>query len=475
MELKIDAGWAKSVKEIVKTVQDRIKLLDATGARRSIIDLVTLLRSKDADDATRKDASVALELIQQIDYSHPEQVLISMADWKGDIDQIKKNLLNDLKLKNYDIVADMVPKLIYLVEANKDLYTRVKSAEILSEVSKKHPLLLEKYQPKFFKMMFDDSLDVTTFVADVLYNIDFQTFGTHSPEKIRKILSERFEENLVNAWVNTGYSRHLIRLEVNVENFTRNWIFNVVVRIKNDPGFTIAGIEPEYPTRQDPAENATSIDINVVQNKTAKKVFVYIEPQYQQKMQLQAKIAYKNNEGKSFERNLFNDPIDLFALVPQFLTSVNFGLAHCKEFFEFHAKTKQIRKFAIPEVIRSEQLTIAIKNIMDAESIVTVNEYMTSNATDETEFYSELYFHGQTKIAHDEVIIVTRVAGEDKTMTFMIAANKEIYLPGLYNKILAKIYAALNHKPFTPLECPKCFGTLDRGMTFCPSCKVKLR
>jgi hypothetical protein len=475
MDFKIDNSWSRPVKDNVKNFNDRIKLLDAAGARRSIIELVSMIRSKDADEATRKDASIALELIQQIDYSHPEKVLISMVDWKGDIDQVKKNLMNELKLKNYDIVADMVPNLIYLVETNKDLYTRVKSAETLSEIAKKHPLLLEKYQPRFFKMMFDDSLDVTTFTADVLYNIDFQTFGTHSPEKIRKILSERFEENLVNSWVNTGYSRHLLRLEINVENFTRNWIFNVVVRIKNDPGFTVAGIEPEYPAKQDPAENATAIDMNVVQNKTAKKVFVYIEPQYQQKIQLQTKLAYKNNDNKVFNRELANDTVDLFELVPQFLTSVNFGLAHCKEFFEFNAKVKQIRKFAIPEVIRSDQLTIAIKNVMDAESIVAVNEYVTDKVKDETEYYSELYFHGQTRIARDEVAIVTRVAGDDKTMTLMIAANKEIYLPGLYNKILAKIYAALSHKPFTPLECPKCFGTLERGMTFCPGCKTKLR
>jgi hypothetical protein len=345
----------------------------------------------------------------------------------------------------------------------------------LSEVSKKHPLLLEKYQPRFFKLMFDDSLDVTNFIADVLYNIDFQTFGTHSPEKIRKILSQRFEENLVNTWVNTGYSHHLMRLEINVENFTRNWIFNVVVRIKNDPGFTVASIEPEYPAKQDPAENAIAIDMNVVQNKTAKKVFVYIEPQYQKTVQLRATIAYKNNDGKAATRDLINDTVDLFALVPQFLTSVNFGLAHCKEFFEFHAKVKQIRKFAIPEVLRPDQLTIAIKNVMDAESIVSVNEFVTDNVKDDTEYYSELYFHGQTKIARDEVVIVTRVAGEDKTLTFMIAADKELYLPGLFNKLLAKLYAALSHKPFSPLECPKCFGTLDRGMTFCPSCKTKLR
>jgi hypothetical protein len=475
MELKIDSGWQKPVKEAMKAFQDKIKLLDATGARRSMIDLVALIRSKDADEATRKDASIALELIQQIDYSHPEQVLISMVDWKGDIDQIKKNVLSDLKVKNYDNVADMVPKLIYLVESNKDLYTRVKGAEILSEISKKHPLLLEKYQPKFFKAMFDDSLDVINFIADVLYNIDFQTFGTHSPEKIRKILSQRFEENLVNAWATIGYSRHLIRLEINVENFTRNWIFNVTVRIKNDPGFTVASIEPEYPIKQDPAENATSIDMNVVQNKTAKKVFIFVEPQCSQKIQLLTKIAYKNNDGKYFDRELTKDEVDLFALVPEFLTSVNFGLAHCKEFFEFHAKFKQIRKFAIPEVIKTDQLTIAIKNAMDAESIVSVNEYKTDNVKDESEYYSELYFHAQTRIAHDEVVIVSRVAGEDKTLTLMVAANNEIYLPGLYNKMLAKIYASLNHKPFTPLECPKCFGTLDRGMSFCPSCKTKLR
>jgi hypothetical protein len=104
MEPKIEPSWSKPVKEIVKGFQDKIKLLDALGARRSMIDLVTMIRSKDVDEATRKDASVALELIQQIDYSHPEQVLISVADWKGDIDQIKKNVINDIKLKNYDNV-----------------------------------------------------------------------------------------------------------------------------------------------------------------------------------------------------------------------------------------------------------------------------------------------------------------------------------------------------------------------------------
>ncbi|MEX2730149.1 MAG: hypothetical protein Q6353_023105 [Candidatus Sigynarchaeum springense] len=475
MELKIDSGWAKPVKEVMKRFQDEIKKLNAAGARRCLIDLVTMTRSKDMDESTRKDASIALEIIQQIDYSHPEQVLITMADWKGDIDLIKKNALNDLKLKNYDSVADLVPKIIYLVETNKDLYIKVKSAEILSEISKKHPMLLEKYQPRFFKLMFDDSLDVTNFISEVLYNVDFQTFGTHSPEKIRKILSERFEENLVNAWMNIGYHQHLLRLEINVENFTRNWIFNVAVRLKNDPGFVVASIEPEYPSMQEPAENATSIDINVVQNKAAKKVFIYIEPQYQQTIPIHAKIAYKNNEGKSFDRELMKDTIDLFALVPQFLTNVNFGLVHCKEFFEFQAKIKQIRKFAIPEVIKSDQLTIAIKDVMNAESIVSVNEYITDNVKDETEYYSELYFHGQTKIARDEVVIVTRVAGEDKTLTLMIAAMKEIYLPGLYNKLLAKLFARLNHRPFTALECPRCLATLDRGMTFCPSCKAKLR
>ncbi|MBN2152196.1 MAG: hypothetical protein JW839_12165 [Candidatus Lokiarchaeota archaeon] len=474
MELKIDRSWQKPVQEVMKRFQDKIKLLDAAGARRCMIELVTMIRSSDADEPTRRDASIALELIQQIDYGHPEQVLIGMSDWKGDIDLIKKNALTDLKLKNYDSVADLVPKIIYLVETNTDLYIKVKSAEILSEISKKHPLLLEKYQPRFFKMMFDDSLDVTNFIADVLYNIDFQTFGTHSPEKIRKILSERFEENLVNAWMSTGYSRHLLRLEVNVENFTRNWIFDVAVRVKNDPGFSVANIEPEYPAKQDPAENATSIDMNVVQNKAAKKLFVYIEPLYQQTISVLSKIAYKNHEGRRFDRELMNDTIDLFSLVPQFLTNVNFGHAHCKEYFEFKAKFKQIRKFAIPEVIKAEHLTIAIKNVMDAESIVSVNEYITDNVNDETEYYSELYFHGQTKIARDEVVVVTRVSGEDKTLTFMIAADREIYLAGLYNKLLARLYAALNHRPFTALECPRCFGTLDRGMTFCPSCKAKL-
>ncbi|NMC05407.1 MAG: hypothetical protein GYA24_09355 [Candidatus Lokiarchaeota archaeon] len=474
MELKVDAGWSRPVKDVVKNFNERIKLLDAAGARRAMIDLVAMIRSKDVDEDTRKDASIAMELIQQIDYSHPEQVLISMADWKGDIDQIKKNVLNDLKLKNYDTVAEMVPKLIYLVETNKDLYTRVKSAEALSEISKKHPLLLEKYQPRFFKAMFDESLDVTNFIADVLYNIDFQTFGTHSPDKIRKILSERFEENLVNTWVTLGYNRHLVRVEVNVENFTRNWIFDVSVRVKNNPTFTIAGIEPEYPARQDPGNNTTMIDLNVVQNKAAKKTFIHVEPRYVQRMQLQVKLAYKNNDGKASDKELFNEEVDLFALVPKFQTSVNFGLAHCKEFFEFVAKIKSMRKFAIPEVIRPSQLVIVMKNIMDAESIALVNEYKTDNVQDESDYYCELYFHGQTWIAKDEVVVVSRIAGEDKTVTLMIAANKEIYIPGLYNKFLAKIYAALNHKPFTPLECPKCFGTLDRGMTFCPSCKTKL-
>ena len=31
-------------------------------------------------------------------------------------------------------------------------------------------------------------------------------------------------------------------LEVDIENFTRNWIFDVIVRVKNDPGFTVAGM-----------------------------------------------------------------------------------------------------------------------------------------------------------------------------------------------------------------------------------------
>nr|MDO8110463.1 hypothetical protein [Candidatus Sigynarchaeota archaeon] len=476
MELKIEQVKDKQVKDLVKNFTDKVNLLDAPGARRCILEIITLIRTT-SDEMVKRDASIVLETIQQIDYSHPEDVLIFASSWKGDMDQIKKNIANDMKVKNYDQVADMVPKLIYLVETNKDLYIRVKSAEILAEIAGKyqHPLLLDKFQPRFFKLMFDDSLDVTQYIAEILYNIDFHTFDTHSPEKIRKILTERFEENLVNTWVDVVYFRHLIKLEINIENFTRNWIWNVVLKVKNDPGFSIVKVEPECPAKADLTENAQSIELNVIQHRSAKKIIVYLEPKFQPSIQLQIKVSYKNNDGKTIVKELENDAVDLFQLVPQFLTTVNFGQAHSKEFFEFRAKVKESRKLVIPDNLKPELLTNAVKNLMQSESILSVYEYKTEQFKDDSEYYSEIYFHGQTKIGQDEVVLVSRISGEDRTFALMIAANKPPILTGLYNKVLSKLFSQLGLKPFVILECPKCLEPLEKGMVFCPSCKYTLK
>ena len=64
-----------------------------SGARTKITELIQLIRSEDdvIDDITRRDARIALDKIQQIDFHHPEEVLIESTNWKGNLDEIKKN------------------------------------------------------------------------------------------------------------------------------------------------------------------------------------------------------------------------------------------------------------------------------------------------------------------------------------------------------------------------------------------------
>jgi hypothetical protein len=457
---------------------DRVRVLDAPGARRSIADLIKIIRAPEAKgselDTKKRDARIALDLIQQIDQAHPETVLIESRNWQGDMDQIKKNVRNLLKTKNYDDVAKLVPQIIILVENNEDLYTRVKSAEVLAEISDQHPLLLERYLPRFFRLIFDDSLDVGQYVAEILYNIDFHSFDSHSPEKLRKILLERFRENLVNTFTQVDYSRHFLKYGISIENFTKTWIWNVLVTVKPDPGFTLVKVDPDVPMKFDRIRNLWTIDLNAIQFRSSKKFHLFLEPAESPVFTIQATLSYKTTEGKPFSKDLPPETIDLYALAPRFMTNVNFGEAHCKEFFEFKAKVKDNRKFSIADSVNLGSFTTSVMNAINAESIITVREYKVDKIKDQSDFFSEMYFHGQTRINRDEVAIVVRIDGEDRTFVFMIAANVPANIVGLYNRILSKISKVNGEKVIEELKCPRCLEPIDPGATFCPWCSFQL-
>ncbi len=473
MAISLDKKWDKQVYDLVKSFLDKVKVLDAVGARRCLVDLVGLTRGDTHADTIKRDASIALELIQQVDYAHPEQVLIESTSWQGDLNQVKKNVMNDLKIKDFDKVAAAVSLLLFLAETNEDTYQRVKAVEILAEISRKHPLMLDRFQSRFFRLMFNESLDLTQFVAEVLYNIDFHTFNSRNPERVRKILVERFEENLVNAWYDVKYTRHFVGFQVNVENFTNQWIWNVLVKIKQDPGFKALKVDPECPMRADPADNTVGVDLNVIQHKSMKKVTVMLDPRSSNVLSLHATISYKNADGKMLSRELPQENISMDQLMPPLFTTVNVGQTHCKEFFEFMATSKDNRKFLISELAKLPLVASTVKKILVGFGMVVVNDFTSDNVVDDAEFYHEAYYHGQTRIARDEIVIVARISGEDRTLTIMIAAKKDLYLVGLYNKLLRAIGDKMDDAELKELICPRCLQPIDKGATFCPWCTFK--
>nr|MDO8116973.1 hypothetical protein [Candidatus Sigynarchaeota archaeon] len=404
----------------------------------------------------------------------PEQILIESTKWQGDLNQVKKNVMNDLKVKDFDKVAAAVSLLLYLAETNEDTYQRVKAVEILADISRKHPLMLDRFQSHFFRLMFHESLDLTQFIAEILYNIDFHTFNSRNPDRIRKILVERFEENLVNAWYDVKYMRHFVGFQVNVENFTNQWIWNVLVKIKQDPGFKALKVDPECPMRVDSADNTVGVDLNVIQHKSMKKVTVMLDPRSSNTLALHASISYKNAEGKVLSRDLPQETVTMDQLMPPFFTTVNVGQSHCKEYFEFKATSKDNRKFSISELVKLPDVATTIKKILVGMAMVVVNDFTSENMVDDADFYHEAYYHGQTKIARDEIVLVTRLSGEDRTLTLMIAATKDLYLVGLYNKLLRLIDEKIGTEILKELQCPRCLQSLDKGATFCPWCTLKL-
>ena len=474
LEMMLDNSWEKPVKEVVKGFIDKIRLLDAPGARRLMIDLISLTRGDFRPDEVKRDASIALELIRQIDHDHPEQTLIDSVSWKGDMDQIKKNVKNDLKFKNYDEVVKIIPKLLYMAESNKDLYTRVKCVEILEEISSKHPMIVEQYQSRFFRMMYDESLDITQYVAEILYNIDFHTFGTRNVEKIRKILNTRYKENLINSFSQLSYVRHFLKYGLTIENFTKEWIWDVNLYIRQDPGFKIVKVEPDFPIKKDKMKKSWVVDLNSIQPQDAKKVFLYIDLNFQPIMSIQTKLTYKDSDGKLYSKEFKSETIDLYLISPKFETNVNFGLSRVKEYLEFNAKVRDNRKFLIPEILGLNQLTVMLKNIITAESILNVHEYKTEGISDEADYYSEIYFHGLTKNTKEDVVIISRISGEDKTLNLIMGANRDIIITGLYNKILSRLHSSLDGETLKELICPKCLEPIDVGFQFCPNCKAQI-
>ncbi|MFX0098337.1 MAG: hypothetical protein ACFFCS_02075 [Candidatus Hodarchaeota archaeon] len=472
IEIQIDSAWSPLVKELMKSFLTAINLLDAQDARKQIAGLVELIRRDDdnaeIDDITRRDARIALEKIQQIDFQHPEEVLIESTNWKGNLDEIKRNIKRDLKLKNFDKIRKLVPKLLMLSEHNESESVRVKSIEILASISRKFPVYLEKYQTRFYRLIFDDNLDLAQHVAEILYNIDFHAFDSTNPKKVRKILIERFEERLINIWSDRNYERHFIKYTVHVENFTPQLIFSVILKVKKEPGFEIVKVDPDYPFKVESYDNSYTIDANVLQARSKKDITVYIDP-VASEINIESRIIYKKFDGTSIEKENPEDVIDIKELVPKFMTSIEVSVGKCKDFFEVGAKLKDNRRFWIPEHIDLEHLKNTIHDIM-VPGIVKVFEYNSDASLNPTEFFSEVYFYGQTEITKRKVALVSRISGEDRTLSMIIGTNDAVMSVGLYNEILAR----LKEFNLKELRCPRCLEVIDNGIEFCPWCTYKL-
>lgn len=472
IEVKIDPSWSPTVKEIMKAFLDAIDLLNAREARKRIAALVELIRKDDEaiDAITKRDARIALDTIQQIDFSHPEEVLIESTNWKGNLDEIKKTMKRDLKLKNFDKVRKLVPKLLVLAEHNENESIRIKSIDILSTLSKKYPVYLEKYQTRFFRLIFDDNLDLAQHVAQILYNVDFHAFESANPKKVRKILIERFEERLVSIWTDRNYERHFIKYAVHVENFTPQLIFSVILKVKQGPGFEIVKVDPDFPCKIEGYDHTYTIDANVLQARSKKDITVYIDPKFTPEINIESRIVYKKYDGTSIEKENPEDTIDMKALVPEFTGGIDLSVGKCKDFFEVGATIKDNRRFWVPGHVNLETLKTTIHDKM-LPGITKVFEYNSDASATPEEFFSEVYYYGQTKVSNRRAAIVSRISGEDRTLNMFIAVNNPVFSVGLYNEILAGL------KEFTleELRCPKCLEVIDKGVEFCQWCAYKLK
>ncbi|MHA1848788.1 MAG: hypothetical protein ACTSXU_14190, partial [Promethearchaeota archaeon] len=377
--IKIDPAWVPTVKSVVKRFLHCIDLLDATTARRELIKLIDLARGKDSDatDKARRDAMLALEEIQRIDHSHPEETLIDATRWRGNLGEIERGLKRDLKSRNYDKVQRIVPKLVYLGENHIDEKVRLGCLEILSRLSRKRSLLMETYQSRFFRLVFDDNLEIAQAASEILYNIDFHSFPYTNPVKLRKVLKARFEENLVNSIFDRDFFRHFIKYNITIENFTRNWIWDVKLVIHEDPGFRIVKTEPDYPidryTEKD-GKTRVVIALNVVEMQSSKKVILFLEPRCTSEMTIESFISYLDVDERYYEHPNSTEVLDLFGLVPKFRRDVRVSFGACKEFFDYKAKVKDNRKFLISESLSLDDLNDAVKKILDRESISLIKE-----------------------------------------------------------------------------------------------------
>ncbi|MBD3186261.1 hypothetical protein GF325_05490 [Candidatus Bathyarchaeota archaeon] len=472
MNIKINPEWDEKVKEIMHRFREAIDVMNAGSARQAIMDLATLIYASDdaIGDFARRDARIALEIIQQVDHKHPEDVLIDSTSWKGNMDAIKKTVKNDLKAKNYDKITRLLPRLVYSAEHNEDISVRIKATDILMLVSKRHPLILEPFQSRFFHLVFEKNVHIANNIAEVLYGINFHMFPSTDPEAVREVLTEHFRENLVNIWTDRSYYRHFIKHELTIENFTRQWIWDVELRLNKSPGFKLVKVEPESRIINRPHDDAYTIDLNVVQHRTAKKVVLYLEPTFKPEIQVKTAVTYKDNDGHVAQRVNPAEIINLFDLVPIFTGDTSVGLAKCKQYFDYRATLKDNRIFHISLSTQFTVLDEALEGSIKAENFKIANAYNSGTDPLEGNYYSEVYYHAKGAHLNQEVVIVTRISEEEQELAIMIAADRAVYIAGLYNKILSTLLLQLPSGAITEQKCPKCLEPLDHGVLFCQWC-----
>ncbi|MHA1792349.1 MAG: DUF7575 domain-containing protein [Promethearchaeota archaeon] len=477
VQIQIDPNWETRIKNIMKEFLNSVSVLDPAGARKEIMELISIIRRKDEikDVKLVKDARVALETIQQVDHAHPEKVLIDSRTWQGNLSQVKKNVTNYISTRDFDKVEKLVPLLIYTIENNQDIAIRRQAASILLYLAKQHSMVLESYISRFFRLIFEDDPELTEHVAGILYNIDFQSFTTQNPKKLRKLLQERFEENLVNIWADRDYFRHFIRYKLNIENFTRQWIWDVELKIKKSPGFKIVKIEPKYPFVEKALDNAYTIDLNVVEHRSTKQLTVFIEPLAKPVISIKMNIFFKNNEGRLLNREIPEEDIDLSALVPSFKKNIPITLNQSKQFFDYKAKHKDNRIFDIPGSISLHKLNTMLIKIVEEMGLMKVHAQESENIATLEEYFAETYFHGITKVRGDHMVIVARISGEGRYLTLLIAANQWVYVMGMFNKILMTLNSLLKEDHISELKCPSCLEPIERDLDFCPWCGFKFK
>ncbi|MHA1681808.1 MAG: hypothetical protein ACTSUE_12430 [Promethearchaeota archaeon] len=475
MDLKIDNQWDQRVKVAMQAFLDAIATLDPAAARKHIASLVSLIYSEDPDitDFTRRDARIALELIQQIDHDHPEAVLIESASWKGNLEKIRKGTRTDLKTKNYDRVATLVPRLIFNAEHNEDATVKVKSTEILLIIAKKHPLVLEPFQSRFFRLVFEDNISIASNVASILYAINFHLFPTSDPVKIRDILTKQFMESLVNIWTDWTYHRHFIKYNITIENFTRQWIWDVELRLKKSPSFNLVKVEPSTRVTTNPFDGTDVLDLNVVQHQSTKVISVFLEPTFKPELELDSAVSYKNNDGRVIKKENPKDVIDMFRLVPVFNKDIEVNVTKCKEFFDYKAKIKDSRSFAIKSDASFSSLESALNAAINAESFKIAHEFKSGVDATEGMYFSEVYYYARSTSTNQEFAVVTRISEEEQILVIMIAASDAVFTTGLYNKILSTLFMYIDEDLLFELKCPTCLEPVDANAEFCPWCGYK--